>query len=40
VKKTLDELAARGYAQIIERYGTRFWSAAESRYPRSTVIDS
>jgi wyosine [tRNA(Phe)-imidazoG37] synthetase (radical SAM superfamily) len=33
VEEALAELAASGRAQLIERYGTRFWSAAASRYP-------
>jgi wyosine [tRNA(Phe)-imidazoG37] synthetase (radical SAM superfamily) len=33
VEAALAELAAGGQAQVIERYGTRFWSAAGSRYP-------
>jgi wyosine [tRNA(Phe)-imidazoG37] synthetase (radical SAM superfamily) len=44
VEEALAELAASGRAQQIERYGTRFWSAAASRYPdeahsRQTVPD-
>jgi hypothetical protein len=35
VEEALAELAASGRAQVIERYGTRFWSAAGSRYPAS-----
>jgi wyosine [tRNA(Phe)-imidazoG37] synthetase (radical SAM superfamily) len=33
VEEALAELAASGQAQVSERYGTRFWSAAGSRYP-------
>lgn len=33
VEATLAELTAGGQAQVIERYGVRFWSAAGSRYP-------
>jgi wyosine [tRNA(Phe)-imidazoG37] synthetase (radical SAM superfamily) len=33
VEEALAELAASGQAQVFERYGTRFWSAAGSRYP-------
>ena len=33
VRKALADLAASGQAQVVERYGTRFWSAAPSRYP-------
>jgi wyosine [tRNA(Phe)-imidazoG37] synthetase (radical SAM superfamily) len=32
VEEALAELVASGRAQVIERYGTRFWSAAGSRY--------
>jgi wyosine [tRNA(Phe)-imidazoG37] synthetase (radical SAM superfamily) len=30
---TLEELAASGRAQVVERYGYRFWSASPARYP-------
>jgi len=33
VESTLQELETSGKAQVIERYGCRFWSAAPSRYP-------
>jgi hypothetical protein len=33
VRETLADLEASGQAQVVERYGTRFWSAAPSRYP-------
>lgn len=33
VEEALAELEASGRAQVIERYGVRFWSAAGSRYP-------
>lgn len=33
VEEALAELEASGRAQVIERYGARFWSAAASRYP-------
>lgn len=33
VEQSLAELAASGQAQIVERYGTRFWSASPSFYP-------
>jgi wyosine [tRNA(Phe)-imidazoG37] synthetase (radical SAM superfamily) len=33
VEEALAELAASGQAQVIERCGARFWSAAGSRYP-------
>jgi len=32
VSKTLADLAASGRAQVVDRYGQRFWSAAEARY--------
>lgn len=34
VSQTLEELLASGRAQVVERYGTRFWSATEARYKR------
>jgi wyosine [tRNA(Phe)-imidazoG37] synthetase (radical SAM superfamily) len=40
IEEALSELAASGQAQIVERYGVRFWSAAASRYsagPSSTI---
>jgi wyosine [tRNA(Phe)-imidazoG37] synthetase (radical SAM superfamily) len=33
VEEALAELEASGRAQVVERYGARFWSAAASRYP-------
>jgi len=33
VNETLTELEMSGRAQIVERYGTRFWSASPARYP-------
>ena len=33
VDQALKELEASGRAQLVERYGVRFWSAARSRYP-------
>ena len=33
VRETLADLEASGQAQVVERYGARFWSAAPSRYP-------
>jgi len=33
VNQTLQELANSGKAQVVERYGCRFWSAAPSHYP-------
>jgi wyosine [tRNA(Phe)-imidazoG37] synthetase (radical SAM superfamily) len=35
VSETLAELEASGRAQIVERYGIRFWSATPARYPKS-----
>lgn len=35
VQQTLAELQGSGQAQIVERYGVRFWSAAAARYPAS-----
>ncbi|MGQ9833716.1 MAG: radical SAM protein [Candidatus Villigracilaceae bacterium] len=36
VDSTLQELEHSGRAQVIERYGCRFWSAAPSHYPDET----
>jgi wyosine [tRNA(Phe)-imidazoG37] synthetase (radical SAM superfamily) len=33
VEEALHHLAARGDAQIVERYGERFWTAASCRFP-------
>jgi len=33
VSQTLKDLEASGKAQVVERYGCRFWSAAPARYP-------
>jgi wyosine [tRNA(Phe)-imidazoG37] synthetase (radical SAM superfamily) len=33
VREALADLKASGQAQVVERYGTRFWSASLSRYP-------
>jgi hypothetical protein len=33
VQEALTDLEASGQAQVVERYGARFWSAAPSRYP-------
>jgi wyosine [tRNA(Phe)-imidazoG37] synthetase (radical SAM superfamily) len=33
VREALAELEANGGAQVVERYGVRFWSAAPSHYP-------
>jgi len=35
VSETLAELEASGRAQIVERYGIRFWSATPAHYPKS-----
>jgi wyosine [tRNA(Phe)-imidazoG37] synthetase (radical SAM superfamily) len=34
VSQTLDEILASGQAQVVERYGIRFWCAAPSFFPR------
>lgn len=42
VREALDDLAASGRAQVVVRYGARFWSAAPSYYPgnaRSRAVD-
>jgi hypothetical protein len=36
VEATLSALEASGQAQVVERYGTRFWSATPSHYPDET----
>ena len=33
VNAALADLTASGRAQVVERYGTRFWSAAPAYYP-------
>jgi len=33
VRQALDELQESSQAQIIERYGVKFWSAGESYFP-------
>jgi wyosine [tRNA(Phe)-imidazoG37] synthetase (radical SAM superfamily) len=33
VNEALEELAASGRAQVVERYGTRFWSSSPAHYP-------
>ncbi len=35
VSEALEKLLGSGRAQIVERYGVRFWSAAESHFPNS-----
>jgi wyosine [tRNA(Phe)-imidazoG37] synthetase (radical SAM superfamily) len=37
VRETLAELKDSGRAQIIPRYGTRFWSAAPARFPNEQM---
>lgn len=34
VGRTLKDLEDSGQAQVVERYGTRFWSAASAHYPK------
>lgn len=36
VREVLIDLEASGLAQVVERYGARFWSAAPSHYPDET----
>jgi wyosine [tRNA(Phe)-imidazoG37] synthetase (radical SAM superfamily) len=36
VDSALEELTASGRAQVVERYGYRFWSASPARYPEKT----
>jgi len=33
INKTLSDLEHSGKAQVVERYGCRFWSASPSHYP-------
>jgi hypothetical protein len=33
VDKALKELSTTGRAQVVERYGARFWSASPAHYP-------
>jgi hypothetical protein len=33
VNQTLQDLENSGKAQVVERYGCRFWSASPSHYP-------
>ncbi|MBN1668511.1 MAG: radical SAM protein [Anaerolineales bacterium] len=37
VQAALAELAGSGRAQVVERYGVRFWSAAPAHYPDKSV---
>jgi len=39
VEDALRQLAAGGEAQVVERYGERFWSAAACRYPSRQIAD-
>lgn len=42
VEEALRDLAASGQARVVQRYGTRFWSAAASHYPaeaQSRAVD-
>jgi len=39
VEEALQELAAGGAAQVVERHGERFWSAAGCRYPSVGIKD-
>ena len=34
VDKALEELSSSGQAQVVERYGARFWSASPAHYPQ------
>jgi wyosine [tRNA(Phe)-imidazoG37] synthetase (radical SAM superfamily) len=36
VASALEELAASGQAQVVERHGYRFWNASPARYPEKT----
>jgi SOS-response transcriptional repressor LexA len=36
VHKTLKALAESGRAQVVKRYGVRFWSPSEAHYPNNT----
>jgi len=36
IHETLSELATSGQAQVVERYGVRFWSAARAYYAQDT----
>jgi wyosine [tRNA(Phe)-imidazoG37] synthetase (radical SAM superfamily) len=39
VEEALQELAASGAAQVVERHGERFWSAAGCRFPSGATQD-
>jgi hypothetical protein len=36
VDTALEQLAGTGQAQVVERYGYRFWSASPAHYPDKT----
>jgi wyosine [tRNA(Phe)-imidazoG37] synthetase (radical SAM superfamily) len=38
VRETLSKLQASGKAQIVERQGVRFWTAAEAYYPKDNSV--
>jgi wyosine [tRNA(Phe)-imidazoG37] synthetase (radical SAM superfamily) len=40
VDEALEELASSGQAQVVERYGARFWSASPARYPEKIRHES
>jgi len=40
VEEALQRLAATGDAQVVERFGERFWSAAGCRYPKESGVRS
>jgi len=37
VRQALLELESSGRAQVVERFGVRFWSAATSHYPSNPL---
>lgn len=37
VRELLTTLINSGQAQVVERYGTRFWSASGARYPKENI---
>jgi hypothetical protein len=39
VTATLLELEKSSKAQVVERYGTRFWSASPAYYPTSKPVE-
>jgi len=38
--EALEQLASSGQAQVVERYGARFWSASPARYPEKIRHES